>query len=359
MAIFYSNLKIFHFGSKIEDIAKGKLSSPIHIRLKPTNRCNHRCSYCCYRTDKLYLSQCFREADEIPQGKMKEIISDFGRMGVRAVTFSGGGEPLGYPYFTQAVKGLAAHGIKIGVLTNGSLLQGKLAQLLGKQAEWVRISMDAASPQTYAAIRGVGNNSFNAVCKNIYQFSINRDKRCRMGIHFIVTMENYEEIYSFLKLMKKLGVGHVKLSEAVISTKREENRKYYRSILPLVKRQVTRGLTDLSDSHFTIIDKFDYFKGDDISYNKRYVRCYFMQCMTVIGADLNIYSCQDKAYTKSGRISSLKNKRFLEIWRSQEARNRIFNLNPAEECLHHCTQHAKNTMLSNYLDICKEHAAFI
>ena len=359
MARLYSDLKIFHFGSKLKDIAKGIFSSPIHVRLKPTNRCTHKCYYCCYRTDKLYLSQCFRDNDEIPQDKMKEIITDFGRMQVKAVTLSGGGEPLYYPYFIETIKGLSAAGVKIGVLTNGSLLKGKTALVLGEEADWVRISMDAANPDTYAKTRNVSVKEFNNICTNIYNFSKNMKKRCQLGVHFIVTRVNCREIYKFLKLMKKIGVGHVKLSEAVISTKREENRREYRPILHLVRQQINKGVTDLTDNNFTIIDKFDYFKGDDSSYNKRYTHCCFSECMTVIGADMNVYACQDKAYTRSGKLGSIKNKSFREIWFSNEIKNKISKLNPHKDCLHHCTQHSKNLMLLDYLGIRKEHLGFI
>ena len=95
----YSNLKIFHFDSKLKDLLSGTVSPPLHVRLKPRNKCNHSCFYCCYRTNKLYLgSELFNEADEIPWIKMGEIINDFKEMGIKAVTFSGGGEPLSYSH---------------------------------------------------------------------------------------------------------------------------------------------------------------------------------------------------------------------------------------------------------------------
>lgn len=359
MAKLYSDLKIFRFPSKINDILKGVLSSPIHVRLKPTNRCNHKCYYCCYRNDKLYLNQLFQERDEIPQGKMKEIIADFGRMGVKAVTFSGGGEPLCYPYFTEAVCRLFSLGIKVGVLTNGSLLKGQVAAILAKKADWVRISMDAANRDAYALARNTGTREFDSVCANIRDFSRRRKNRCQLGVNFIITLRNCAEIYKFLKLMKKTGVDHVKLSEAVISTKREENRKHYRPVSRLVKQQVSRGLECLADKGFSIIDRFDYPENSDTGYSKGYTTCAFLQCLTVIGADGNIYSCQDKAYTECGKLGSIKHDSFCKIWFSGGLKRMALKLNPSKDCLHHCTQQAKNLLLSDYLGICKDHAVFV
>ncbi len=153
MERLYTNSKIFHFPKHLESVTRGERAAPIHIRLKPTNRCNHRCSYCCYRNRNLYLSELLHENDQIPQEKMRELIADFAAMGVKAVTFSGGGEPLSYPYIYETMQGLRAAKIKIATLTNGSLLTGRIAELLAKNAVWCRISMDAADAETYAAIR--------------------------------------------------------------------------------------------------------------------------------------------------------------------------------------------------------------
>ena len=355
----YSDLKIFNFPSKINDISRGRLSSPIHVRLKPTNRCNHRCGYCCYRNNKLYLNQLFRASDQIQWEKMKELITDFGRMGIKSVTFSGGGEPLFYPYFIETVVGLFSLGIKIGVLTNGSLLKGKIAETLAKKADWVRISMDAANPDMYALVRNVSVKEFSRVCANIRNFSKLKKDRCHLGVNFIVTRQNYAEVYKFLKLMKKIGIGHVKLSEAIISTNQEENRKHYRQVSGLVRSQVLKGIADLADNKFSIIDRFDYSASNEAGYNKDYARCAFLQCLTVIGADANIYACQDKAYTKSGKLGSIKQDSFHKVWFGNETKKKMWKLNPSKDCLHHCAQHTKNLLLSDYLDIYKDHAGFV
>ena len=126
------------------------------------------------------------ENDEIPLEKMKEIVKDLGQMGVKAVTFSGAGEPLCYPYITEAIEGLLGVGIKVAILTNGSLLNGKVAEILSRGATWVRISMDAADAQTYAKIRGVSFREFDKVCDNIYNFAKIKSKNCELGVNFIV-----------------------------------------------------------------------------------------------------------------------------------------------------------------------------
>jgi len=150
MVRLYSDLKMFHYGSKLQDLKTGVISAPLHVRLKPTNKCNHKCAYCCYRSKKLFLSELFKEDDEIPWPKMQELVCDFKQMGVKAITFSGGGEPLYYPYIAETIERLIKADIKVAVITNGSLLNGKVAKILSRGASWVRVSMDAAYASGYA-----------------------------------------------------------------------------------------------------------------------------------------------------------------------------------------------------------------
>ena len=359
MSKLYTHTKLFHFTDKLGAIREGRPSAPIHIRLKPYNRCNHRCSYCCYRSPELYLSELMDEADSIPREKMAEIVADLGAMGVRAVTFSGGGEPLCYPYFTETVEGLLAAKVKVAVLTNGSLLRGEAAEVLGRGATWVRISMDAADGETYAAIREVGPKELDKVCANIGEFARIKSEGCELGINFIVTRENHTGLPAFLERMKGLGVDHVKISEAIVSTDPEENRLYTAPILSAVKARIAEATTALQDEGFAIIDKVHDFTQAANKYTKEYAVCPVIQCITVIAADMNVYACHDKAYTRSGLLGSIRDRSFRDLWFSDDLQERLRALDPSGECDHHCADHTKNLMLLEYLGADPLHLDFV
>ena len=108
MSSKYSNIKIFHYQDKLDNLTLDTqvIKAPLHIRIKPTNVCNHNCWYCAYKVDYLQLGQDMVERDYIPEDKMMEIINDCAEMGVKAITFSGGGEPFTYKYFLQTIKKL-------------------------------------------------------------------------------------------------------------------------------------------------------------------------------------------------------------------------------------------------------------
>lgn len=356
----YSRTKVFHFPDKLMAQAEGRHTAPVVVRIKPTNRCNHSCRYCCFRVAGLPMSDGMKEGDEIPEGVMTEIVADLTAMGVRAVIFSGGGEPLLYRPLVRAVKDLANAGIRIGVLTNGSRLEGTIAHLLAEEATWVRVSMDAATPATFAAIRGVSPREFSRVCRNIERFAVLSSGRCELGVNLVVTRENHHEVGPFLALMKHLGVAHVKVSEAVVGMTAEENRQYVRPWHRKVREAIEEARSILEDGRFCVVDRLlDPDRPGDGGYDKPYSWCPFASWLTVIAADRCLYTCQDKAYSAAGRIASLAGRSLREAWFDEETRRRIASICPSRDCRHHCVAHEKNLLLLDYLGADPAHVPFV
>ena len=57
MSRLYSNLKFLRFREQLDALAQGGLAAPVHVRIKPINRCNHNCWYCAYRVGNLQLGE--------------------------------------------------------------------------------------------------------------------------------------------------------------------------------------------------------------------------------------------------------------------------------------------------------------
>ena len=113
----YSKLKFLRFRDQLEALENGHVAPPVHVRIKPMNPCDHDCWYCAYHDENLQLGNLMEYKDRLPREKMMEIADDLAEMGVKAVTFSGGGEPLIYPHITEAVNRLGKSGIKFQIRT--------------------------------------------------------------------------------------------------------------------------------------------------------------------------------------------------------------------------------------------------
>ncbi|MBF0308874.1 MAG: radical SAM protein [Magnetococcales bacterium] len=354
MATLYSSLKFLRFQEHLQALRQQTVVAPVHIRIKPTNRCNHDCWYCAYKVSHLSLGETMAEKDAIPQGKMFRIIDDVVAMGVKAVTFSGGGEPLIYKPLPECVERLAKGGVRVASLTNGANLKGRIAEAFARYGTWVRISIDAWDDDSYSLARHIPLGSFTRVADNIRAFT-SRSTACVLGISFIVTTDNHTHLLEACRRFKDLGVNHVKVSGAVVANSGAENNRYHAPIKDEVRRQIDQALK-LSDARFSVINHYHELEE---RFDKHYTFCPFLQFLTVIGADLNVYTCQDKAYTTSGLLGSIRERSFREFWFSEENRARLFAFDPSRSCHHHCVSHTKNLAILEFLAIDPEHGLFV
>ena len=352
----YTQFKVFRFREKLDTLGResDEIAAPVHIRIKPTNVCGHNCSYCAYRVENLQLGQDMSVRDFIPREKILEIIDDIVEMGVKAVTFSGGGDPFCYPYLREAAIKLSQSSVKFAALTNGSLLKGEVAEVFAECAQWLRVSIDGWDGQSYSNYRGVPQGEFGTVMANIANFKKLAGK-CYLGVCIIVNKDNSSHVYELVKQLKDTGVNSIKIAPCIVSNEGKANNEYHQPLFKVVKEQISRAKNEFLSQDIEI---FDSYHSQLETFAKKYTWCPYLQILPVIGADLNIYPCQDKAYNLAeGLIGSIKDVRFKDFWFSDK--NKFFKINPALHCNHHCVANNKNKMVLDYLGSDKEHAAFV
>ena len=349
-------MKIFHYMKKIDSlqISQKEIISPIHIRIKPTNICNHNCKYCAYRSDNLQLGKDMKQNDVIPKDKMFEIIDDLNEMNVKAVTFSGGGDPFCYPYLIDAIKKISKTNIKFAALTNGSKLEGEIAELFSNYGTWIRISIDGWDQQSYADYRNTSIKGFENVISNIINFKKLKGK-CFLGASIIVDKHNNKHLTELSLKLSEAGVDSIKFSPCIVDNDAEKNNEYHRLIYDTVKDQISKVKEKLKSHNIEIFDSYHLLNA---KFNKNYDWCPYIQILPIIGADCNVYSCQDKAYNlEKGIIGSIKSKSFKEFW--FEDKKKFFLINPSVDCLHHCISNEKNNLILQYINSDKDHLEFV
>ncbi len=351
----YSNLKIFdHIDKLNEVIRENKRVAPIYIRIKPTNYCNHKCYYCSYADSVLGLRDSVKKQDQIPWEKMQEIIADMKEMGVKAVTFSGGGEPLVYPHIVEAMQQILNAGIDLSIITNGQLLKEERAEVLAK-AKWVRVSFDAADADTYAKIRQLPLSAFDEVCDNIREFSKIKADHCELGINFVINHENADQVYDMAVLVKQLGANHIKYTARIT----KDLFEYHDSFKEEAIRNIYKAQKDLEGEGFKVINKYEGDFESAMVFHRCYERCYINNIFTVIAADSKVYFCHDKAYVSSGAVGDLSSRSFKELWYSDEVKERYRRFDPRKECDHHCVYDDRNELLNTFYSLDRNHINFI
>lgn len=349
----YSQLKIFHHKELLEKLEERERCNPLYIRIKPTNVCNHNCYYCHYKNPYLSLDE-YKPNDMIPREKMLEIVSDMKKMGVKAVTFSGGGEPLVYPYIAETMEKILDAGIDLSIITNGSMLKGRNAELLSK-AKWVRLSIDSINASKYAKIRGIGENALPDILKNIEDFSRIKDKNCELGINFVIGKENYTEIEQVATTMKALGANHVKFAPLFSNETEEYHKDFKDEVIETLEKLGHR----LNDEAFKIIDLYTSDFNNYEVFKRTYSRCPIKEFVCIIAANSKVYFCHDKAYLADGCVCDLNNQSFEAGWNSEEVTKKFREFDAMKVCKQHCVYDSRNVLINSYLDMDLNHVNFV
>ncbi len=350
----YTKLKFFRFREQLEALENGHIAPPVHVRIKPINVCDHHCWYCAYHDPNLQLGDAMEYKDRISRDKLMEIIDDLAEMGVGAVTFSGGGEPLIYPHITEAAHRIGKHNLKLATLTNASHLDGEIAEAFARYGTWIRVSIDGWDGASYAQYRGVKEDEFQKIICNMKHFA-ELKSQCVLGVNYIIDNKNYNHIEEFICLMKDIGANHVKVMGVIVSNDCHESNQYHNEIKEFVREQLDR-VRALESESFKIIDHYHEFPE---RFDKDYATCPSMQFLTIIGADSKVYTCHDKAYTEKGLLGSIEDRSFKEFWFSDENQKRMQSINPSIDCNHHCAEHRRNLLLQEYLSVDPRHSEFV
>lgn len=188
----------------IKELAKkdfGMFVGPV-LTLDLTTACNYKCKHCIdYR---LVQREKKREIDfELVCCLIKELYEK----GCRNIELTGGGEPTMYSKFQEFCRYASKTGYHLALVTNGSNL-GKLINIFDEiHFDWVRVSIDAIDPELYEEMHGISSEIMNDILNSIACITTKTD----VGISYILSMQNSEDVYKALDVAQKLKVSYLEV----------------------------------------------------------------------------------------------------------------------------------------------------
>jgi MoaA/NifB/PqqE/SkfB family radical SAM enzyme len=242
--------------------------------------------------------------------------------------------------------------MEFGLITNGMLFKNGFDDAVLKST-WCRFSLDAGNAKTYSKVREVPEAAFDKVLKNIKKLAKKRKKTgssTTLGVSFIVTDENYAEIYEAARIVSELGVdyfriGYFRTDEGFTAGDFEKS-----------KELINDAKKDFSRDDFAVIDRYTT-SSKNMDGPPDYKFCGYQHVSTWIAADYNVYRCCVTSYDKHGLIGSLKDQSFKELWQSEEKKKRFDNFN-ATSCVQ-CIYNDKNNAINFIVGKEPEHKNFI
>jgi radical SAM protein with 4Fe4S-binding SPASM domain len=314
----YSPSKAICYPERIKALREGKPIYPVHLHLILSDLCQLSCPGCSYRADGFRSTELFRgpngeknPARFLPLGITYRVLDDCAEMGTTAVEITGGGEPTLHPNFMDLVSYAQdfLH-LHTALITNGLRLGRDIAYRACK-GSWFRISIDAATPQTYALVRpGGGSPSVNAVNFNLATLGLRTVRAmrnemaslsdCVIGAGFVVQKDNWHEIYDAAKLYRELGADNVRIS-GLFSP---EGDRYFDGWRVEAIALEQRAIKELTRPGFAVYGRLSE-KIADLQAQPTRQRCWYHHFTLYLGANGDVYHCCNLAYTKQGKIGNV------------------------------------------------------
>tara|TARA_A100001015_G_C15042586_1_gene740784 strand:- start:1310 stop:2500 length:1191 start_codon:yes stop_codon:yes gene_type:complete len=363
--IFNPQQKILCHSKKLKSFFNNQNPYPITVEIDPSNACNHSCPFCIsghihlskYKGTELF-NRTMLSADVL-----KNLREDLVKTDINAINWTGGGEPTMNPHLKDTIQYIKNNSkIKMGMFSNGSMMEKfDLYETFVKCLDWIRISIDAGNEDSYNNLRVTNNsNNFKVVITNIKKL-IKKKKETNsnltIGVGFVVTKDNYNEIEEFVDTFKNIEVDYCQFKPEIIQIERSGNidREKEQISCDFWVQKVVE-LLDLAKNKLGNKFECNSYKIEDLivdakNYGRNYRMCLGSQFQPCIGADGNVYVCTNHRGHKKYSYGNLNKNSFTSIWKDLDKRDEIMNLINNKEkfskCTHLCKPHESNKMLWN------------
>jgi len=279
-----------------------------------------------------------------PKDRLLEFLAEMKDFGLKAVTFVGSGEPMLHPDVIDIIAGISQLGIEIASFTNGSVLDGKLAQAVVDNFTWIRISLDAADKEMHSKVHGV-KNDFDKIISNIKNLlSLRGDgKFPTIGVQFATHVLNDKQMYSAAKTVRDIGVDYFAIKPVMMNRAPRSIREKYRNlqienVFPEMKRT-----EQLRTPDFEVYAKYEQFRNalESITNNGLYYeKCLGHRFEVCIQENGNLDICGPLKKT----VGNIFESSFEEIWHS-EIRQKVIEDIDLSVCPYPCRLHPLNKIL--------------
>lgn len=360
----YSDFKPAWHLDKIAQMRDGLQIVPSQVQLIISDFCNNACQFCAFRMEGYTSNQHFGQwtADGftnnpnrmIDHDKCIEIMCDMAAMGVRAIQFTGGGEPTVHPRHLEVFRAALDFGLQASLVTNGNILRAGWEAVLPRFA-WIRVSLDAGRAVTYAKIRRVPESMFSVALQNLQALAeATRNTGTVLGASFVITKDNYLEVLDAAKVVARTRCPSIRYAVAFTP----ELEKYYdEEMLGEIEEQLHYAELLADQEHFVIHNQVSLRLDDLRSGRPAHSFCGYQQFNVYIGGDLNVYRCCNTAYNDLGLVGSLRDQSFADFWQSQE-KEEAYGGFDARAC-EHCAFNEKNRLINYLVSEAPDHVDFV
>ena len=298
-----------------------KITPPYEVEIQPSSSCNINCVWCVGdqypRLKNLLNKESMRKVSQ----DMIDFVED--GFGIETVKFSGFvGEPLVNPATIEGLEVFIENGKRVGLFTNGILMDRETTD--GRryldticEASFLHVSLDASSETTMQHLKGY-QADFERIITNLEQAIAMREQRrtkLEIGVGYIITPDNFDEIYSIATRLKEMGVDFIRF-KVDITGRYLLGDTAERAIEEVAKAK------ELIDASFNVVS---VHTGEESQSCEIYdihrmgkIKCYTTQLWGTVGSDGQLYACDHRTHKNGRPYGDLKTNTFRDIWTARQ-----------------------------------------
>jgi len=312
-ALILDSHKLSYHTDRVDAWEAGERIAPVSVDMSLTRACGAMCTFCYAMMQESQARSSIKTVDAL------NLLDDFSSIGIRSVSLVSDGESTLSKAYVPFIQHAAELGIDVGNATNAWEWEPEKIEQVLPYLTWVRFTVAAGTPQSYASIMYKGpehTEVFDRAIKHI-KYAVDLKKRLglsvTLGIQMVLMPHLKDEIIPFAQLGLDLGVDYAVIKHCSDDEQHTLGIDY----------SLYEGLHDLliqaesmSNERTKIIVKWDKIKdGDKPSYNRFYGPQFLLQ---ISGSGLVAPSGMffNARYSKL-HIGNFIEERFIDIWKSE------------------------------------------
>ncbi len=341
--------KIGWWRDRVEAWKRGEKIAPVTMDISWTRKCQASCSFC-------YAQMQASTGGEITKELAFGMLEDMAEIGVKGFSLISDGESTMVPFYAESIEYGAKLGMKVGIGSNGILLDKKMMEKILPHLSYVRFNFSAGERKRYAEIMGVKQPFYDKVLENIrdaMEIKRRNNYGATINMQLVCQPQDGDQILPFARLCKEVrpDYGIIKHTADSIDQQLGVDYTQYRNLY-----DVFREAEEMSDEDLRIVVKWSRIEDDG---KRDYTRCYGPEFLLQMSGNGLIAPCGllfNERYRAFhiGWITGPEKQRFKDIWASDRYHEVMKYLasddyGPHIRCGSNCLQTNTNKFLFDHL----------